>query len=171
MISKTGFRYCPKCASENISMQSENSMLCKDCGFTYFHNTAAAVGGILVLEKKIVLLRRNQEPMTGKLDLPGGFINYNESAEDALTREVMEETGIDIQKLHYFGASSNIYHYKGVTYYTSDIFYTADILSVESFRPNEEVSELVLADPATIDMKEIAFPSAVFMVEKYREKL
>jgi NAD+ diphosphatase len=170
MLTHTGFKYCPKCASEKISAQTENSMICQTCGYTYFHNTAAAVGGLLVLDKKLVLLRRSHEPMKGKLDFPGGFINYNESAEEALIREVNEETGIKMDKLEYFGASSNIYKYKNVMYFTSDIFYTAEIHSVESFRPNDEVSELVLVDPGKINLDDVAFVSARKMIELFRKK-
>lgn len=53
------------------------------------------VGGMLISRKrKILLLRRNKEPEAGRWSIPGGAIEYGEKAEDALIREMREETGI-----------------------------------------------------------------------------
>ncbi|OGL30928.1 hypothetical protein A3F37_00610 [Candidatus Saccharibacteria bacterium RIFCSPHIGHO2_12_FULL_41_12] len=55
---------------------------------------------------KYLFLRRNYEPKFGSWNVPGGFVEYGESAEQALAREVKEETQltIDISKLKYLGS-------------------------------------------------------------------
>lgn len=45
---------------------------------------------------KFVLIRRGGEPFYGKLAMPGGFVNPDERLHEAVNREVLEETGLDI---------------------------------------------------------------------------
>ena len=54
------------------------------------------VYGLLVKENKILLIKKYGGPYDGKLDLPGGTIEFNEGIEEALIREFKEEVGIDI---------------------------------------------------------------------------
>ena len=50
--------------------------------------------GAIVKDNKILLIKRKNEPFKGKWALPGGFVEYGEKVEDAVVREVLEETGI-----------------------------------------------------------------------------
>lgn len=53
-----------------------------------------AVDAILLHEGDIVLVRRGKEPFLGRYALPGGFVEFGERLEDAVEREVLEETGL-----------------------------------------------------------------------------
>jgi len=53
-----------------------------------------AVDGVLIKNGKILLIRRRNEPFRGKWALPGGFVEYGERVEEAVLREVEEETGV-----------------------------------------------------------------------------
>lgn len=59
-------------------------------------NQRIGVCGILMLDKKIVVIKKARGPYKGKYDLPGGKIEEGESHEEALKREFLEETGLTI---------------------------------------------------------------------------
>jgi len=153
------FKYCPACGSGNISFDNVKKFSCKDCSFTYFHNVAAAVAAILQYDQKVVLIRRAKEPGKGKLDLPGGFADPDESAENALRRELNEELGIDAGTLKYIGSYPNRYKYKGVFYRTCDLFFYCKIDVLPTDFDGTEIEELILINPLDVPADEIAFES------------
>jgi len=89
-----------------------------------YHNIAAAVAIVFTYQDNILFTVRNVDPDKGKWDLPGGFIDPNENAEQASCREIHEEIGLVIQPsdLKYITTAPNDYLYKNVPYRTMDIF-------------------------------------------------
>ncbi|UCE35932.1 MAG: NUDIX domain-containing protein [Thermoplasmata archaeon] len=59
-----------------------------------FLKPSLSVDGIIIHKKKLVLIKRANSPFKGKYALPGGFVEYNERVEDAVVREIQEETGL-----------------------------------------------------------------------------
>ncbi len=57
--------------------------------------------------KRIVLVRRGHEPYKGSWCLPGGFVEYGETVEESAIREVMEETGMQIELQEILGVYSS----------------------------------------------------------------
>jgi 8-oxo-dGTP diphosphatase len=55
-----------------------------------------AVDAMIGRDDKILLIKRKNEPFKGQWALPGGFVEYGESAEEAVIREVKEEANLDI---------------------------------------------------------------------------
>jgi NAD+ diphosphatase len=153
------FNYCPACGSSDIVFEDDKKFNCRKCAFTYFHNVAAAVGAILEYGEKIVLLKRAREPGKGKLDLPGGFVDPKESAEQALIREVKEELNINLNRPKYLVSFPNIYKYKDVLYHTCDLFFYCKIDALPIDFDRTEIEELILESPLEVPVDEIAFES------------
>lgn len=55
----------------------------------------------------VVLIKRGREPFKGSYALPGGFVDQNESVEDACRRETLEETGLVVKNMHMVGVYSD----------------------------------------------------------------
>ncbi len=67
----------------------------------------AAVDALIVIESKLVLVKRGHEPYLGLHALPGGFVEVGERTEDAVRREVLEETGLQTKVASLFGVYSS----------------------------------------------------------------
>ena len=68
--------------------------------------------GLILKENKIVLIKKANGPYEGKLDLPGGTIEFDETPEQALIREIKEEVGIDIKTYSLFDGNSTVVTWK-----------------------------------------------------------
>ena len=62
--------------------------------------------GLVVKDGKILLIKKSGGPYDGKLDLPGGTIEFCERPSEALKRELMEEVGIEVDEYQLFDADS-----------------------------------------------------------------
>lgn len=155
-------KFCPNCGKETLIWDGEKKLACKVCGFTLYHNCAAAVAVILKVGDEILLTRRNQDPAKGKLDLPGGFSDPRESAEETCRREIFEEMDFEIDKtkLKILATQPNIYRYKDIDYNTLDIFFECEIASKPDVKLElKEISEIVWIKKFELDLDEIAFES------------
>ncbi len=65
------------------------------------------VDAIILYEGRILLIRRGCEPFKGRLALPGGFVNEDETVEEAVLREAKEETGLDTEIVRLIGVYSD----------------------------------------------------------------
>ena len=57
----------------------------------------AGVGAVIVDEGRVLLIRRAQPPLQGEWSLPGGAVELGETLEQAICREVLEETGLAVE--------------------------------------------------------------------------
>ena len=138
------FLYCPRCGSSRFVINNASSKCCESCGFVYYFNPRAAVVAVIRDEKgRILVARRAKEPARGTLDLPGGFTECGETAENALSREVLEETGISIHSARYLFSQPNIYPYSGIDIHTMDLFFEVRVDSSVFCEGRDDVAELM----------------------------
>lgn len=164
------FQFCPNCKSDKLKFNNNHYWTCGDCDFLYYHNAAAAVAGIIVFKDKILFTVRGKEPQKDKLDLPGGFIDHNESLEEGLSREVNEELQLDIpaSNWRYFCSFPNEYKYKTIEYYTMDCIFICELTSLPVLKlEKSEVSDVKWINKAEINKAHIAFRSLYNALQKY----
>ena len=118
------FVFCPVCGSKHFEINNFKSKKCQDCGFTYYANPCAATAAFILNDRQeLLVVRRAKEPAKGTLDLPGGFVDMYETAEEGMCREIKEETGLMVQELQYLFSSPNVYLYSGMGVHTIDMDY------------------------------------------------
>ena len=54
------------------------------------------VGGVVVVDGRVLLIRRRFEPLAGRWNIPGGAVETGETMREALAREIKEETALDV---------------------------------------------------------------------------
>ena len=122
------FKYCPLCGSSRFEIHNVKSRKCQDCGFTYYANPSSATVALIVNDKdELLVVRRKNEPAKGTLDLPGGFVDMEETGEQGMAREVMEETGLKVTRLRFLFSLPNLYLYSGIIIHTLDMFYECQV--------------------------------------------
>ena len=145
------FGYCPVCGSSHFEKNSPKSKKCSNCGFEYFMNPAAAVVALITNSRgELLVERRKMEPAKGTLDLPGGFADVNETAEEAVVREVMEETGLEITSAKYLFSGPNVYHYSGLDIQTLDIFFACEVKDTSALVAGDDAAECFWLAPEEI---------------------
>ncbi|MBN1315605.1 MAG: GNAT family N-acetyltransferase [Anaerolineales bacterium] len=100
--------FCPRCGHKLIKEEQagRSRSVCPDCHYVVYQNPVPGVGILCEMENGLLLIQRGHPPFKGHWTLPSGYIEADESSEQAAIRECKEETGLDIELLELFGVGS-----------------------------------------------------------------
>lgn len=136
------FTHCPTCGSDKFVQNNQKSKRCESCGFVFYMNASAAVAAFILNNSgELLVCRRGKEPKKGTLDLPGGFVDDNETAEEAMTREIAEELQAKVTQLTYLFSLPNLYTYSGLTLPTLDMFFACKLEDITNLKPSDDVAD------------------------------
>jgi ADP-ribose pyrophosphatase YjhB (NUDIX family) len=147
---------CPRCASGlrrgPVAGEERDRLHCPACGLVLYENPVPTASAIVVRDGRVLLTRRGIEPRLGLWDTPGGFVEADEDPEDAVRRELLEETGIEIEIERPLGIFADRY---GDGPPTLNIFYVARVVAGIG-EPRSDVTELGWFEPDRLPA-ELAF--------------
>ncbi|MBW6515684.1 MAG: NUDIX hydrolase [Candidatus Cloacimonetes bacterium] len=114
--SYQGVNFCLRCGNKLQFIRDSEDKLrkkCEHCGWTYYKNPIPAVACVVFNEAgEILIIKRLIEPKAGEWALPSGYIEIDQSPEQAALDELLEETGLEgrIKKfLGYYDGTSPFY--------------------------------------------------------------
>ncbi len=154
------FTFCPKCGAENMQFDGNKKTDCIKCGFQYWFNASGAVAALIFNSANELLLTiRKSDPGKGEFDLPGGFIDPDESAEEALIREIKEELNLQITQYRYLRSFPNQYLYKGVVYHTIDLIFVCSTIENAPIIAADDVTGYCWKKPSEISPESMGLNS------------
>lgn len=129
---KTNYKFCSICG--NKLAKKGQHLACTKCSFVNYRNARPTATAVILCDNKILLAKRNNLPFKGWWDLPGGFLDHNETPEEALRRELKEEMGIKNINLDFFGI------YKGTYPSALDPFYVVSVIYLVRLKNAKDIT-------------------------------
>ncbi len=115
---------------------------------------ALAVDGVVPYGEGVVLVRRGKEPFRGKLALPGGFVECGETVEEAVVREVKEETGLEVEPIKLVGVYSD--PKRDPRGHVVSVCFLCEVRGGE-LRAGDDAADVIVADPNELSPADLAF--------------
>lgn len=164
------FKYCPKCGSNHFVENNFKSKKCESCGFIYYFNTSSSTIALILNDKKELLVAtRAHEPAKDTLDLPGGFVDLDETGEEAVVREIKEETGLETISVTYMFSIPNRYVYSGFEVQTLDLVYLCDVKDTSVMKAEDDVSNLQFIKLADLQPELFGLMSVKEVIKKIQK--
>jgi ADP-ribose pyrophosphatase len=163
---ENAYRFCPRCGNKNES-PGRIPFYCASCGMGSYFGPVAAVGGLVTdHDGRLLLVRRARHPGKGLWGLPGGFVDRDETVEQALAREVMEETQLKVVRSRLLMTHPNQYHHHGVISRVIDLFYECEIENIDQLKlAQDELDHHQWANPTDAQLDRMAFHSNRLAIE------
>jgi NAD+ diphosphatase len=96
-------RFCGRCGTATEGLAGERARRCPTCGLTAYPRLSPCVI-VLITRGDEVLLARGRHFPPGRYSTPAGFVEPGETLEETVSRELMEEVGVSVRQVRYFGS-------------------------------------------------------------------
>jgi len=131
-------RFCGRCGAPTVNQAAERSKLCPVCGLTNYPRLAPAI--IVRVQRQAdngpqILLARARRFPTSMYSVLAGFVEPGETLEECVQREILEEVGITVTNITYFGSQPWPFPHSLM------IAFTADHLAGEIQIDPDEIAE------------------------------
>lgn len=94
-------RFCARCAAPLASLDGERARRCEACAVDYYPRLSPAVIVLVHDGRRVLLAHKEGAPFFA---LVAGFVEAGETLEETVAREVLEETGVEVGEITYFGS-------------------------------------------------------------------
>jgi len=162
------YMFCPRCGNRLgvrlLKRGDPERLVCESCGFVFYLGPKLVAGAIVELHGGIVLIQRDIEPGYGEWTFPGGFVERGERAEAAAQREVLEESGLEIE----VGEIVGLYTYDGQI--PAIAVFAAEVTGGEP-KPLDETMDIRSFPRGGLPWTEMAFPSTEQALKDYLRKV
>jgi ADP-ribose pyrophosphatase YjhB (NUDIX family) len=163
------WRYCPRCAAE--LERGFERVECPACGFLSHSNSEPTACALVAdADDRLLLVRRARDPHGGTWDLPGGFLEEAEHPLDALRRELLEETGLEVDPLDFVGAWLDRYGDGPDAPTTLNLYWTARVTGGEPVAGDDAAELRWFPRDALPPDGEIGFPNVREVLRAWRRE-
>ena len=150
------YKFCTSCKTELVPRDGFKQ--CPKCQKQYFFNARPTITLILTNSKSEVLLtKRAHEPFKDWWDLPGGFVEEGETLEQAVKRELKEETSLTVTDLKYLGSIPEDYHFRNEIIPIVAAAFSGVANDNEKVVVADDVSDYKFVPIQEVDIESIAF--------------
>nr|WP_321485697.1 NUDIX hydrolase [uncultured Draconibacterium sp.] len=137
--------------------------------YTYKYPRAALTVDAIVFvksgkETSVLLIERGREPFKNRWALPGGFIEMDETLEQACIRELEEETGLQIEKMQQFGAYDAIN--RDPRHRTISVVYSVELKEQKPVKGSDDAAQAKWF--SLEDLPELAFDHAEILADFFK---
>jgi len=135
-------KFCGKCGSLNEPKSDEHAKICSCCRLVIYPRISPAIIVAIVKDGELLLAHNSSFP-DGFYSVLAGFMNPGETFEDCVKREVIEEVGINLKKIRYFGNQPWPYPDSHMVAFTAEyesgeiMVDNNEILTASWFKPND----------------------------------
>ncbi|VEG92534.1 NAD(+) diphosphatase [Legionella spiritensis] len=96
-------KYCGICGKETLQISALLEAHCKSCNFVFYPRISPSII-VLIKNQSKIIMARGEHFAEGVYGLIAGFVSPGETLEESVHREVLEEVGIKVKNIQYFGS-------------------------------------------------------------------
>jgi ADP-ribose pyrophosphatase YjhB (NUDIX family) len=150
-------RFCLACGARlhRVRRDGRRRPRCRRCGWVFYANPVPAVAAVIVRRGCVLLTRRARPPYAGTWDVPGGFLEGDETPERGLRRELREEIGVGVKRSRFVGFALDRYGPGGFPVLAAIYLVTPTSMTMQAA---DDVAEVRWVPISRVPWRAIAFP-------------